>query len=76
VGHTDSRGSAEFNLELSRARAEALRQWFIRYGFDPASLSSEGAGESQPIAPDTSPDGAYDEVIGRGNRRVESLIIT
>jgi outer membrane protein OmpA-like peptidoglycan-associated protein len=49
-GHTDSQGSAAYNLQLSQMRAEAVRTYFVRQGIDPSRLRAVGYGESQPIA--------------------------
>lgn len=38
-GHTDSIGSAEFNLELSQSRADAVRDFYIAEGFDPDRIT-------------------------------------
>jgi outer membrane protein OmpA-like peptidoglycan-associated protein len=47
--HTDSRGSDSYNLQLSRQRAEAIRDYMIERGVDEAVLTAEGYGESRPI---------------------------
>lgn len=50
-GHTDSRGSAEYNLKLSIARAEAVKQYLMsKHGIDADRLSARGFGESEPAA--------------------------
>ena len=65
TGHTDSSGDAEKNLELSRRRAETVRDYLRSRGVDDAILVTRGAGGSEPIAVNSS-------VVGRGvNRRVE-----
>lgn len=65
VGHTDSTGSAEYNDTLSRARAEAVRQYLITHGVSSARLRASGAGELDPIA-------SNETASGRAmNRRVE-----
>lgn len=64
-GHTDSTGSDEANLALSRARAEAVREALLARGLPAAQLAAQGYGASQPVA-----DNATDE--GRAaNRRTE-----
>lgn len=68
-GHTDSRGSAEYNLELSRKRAAAVKKFLVDEGIDPARLESEGYGETRPII-DRRTEAAYAK-----NRRVEFLIL-
>ncbi|QZP35625.1 OmpA family protein [Pseudomonas sp. DR48] len=65
VGHTDSVGSAEYNQALSERRASSVAAYLLSQGIAPSKLTSEGKGESQPVA-----DNDTDE--GRAkNRRVE-----
>ncbi|MBI5490260.1 MAG: OmpA family protein [Deltaproteobacteria bacterium] len=57
-GHTDDRGSEEHNLALSRERAAAVVRFMVeRHGIAADRLSSEGFGETQPIAPNSTPEG-------------------
>jgi outer membrane protein OmpA-like peptidoglycan-associated protein len=49
-GHTDSRGSEEYNMRLSQRRAEAVRDALISRGVDSRRLRAIGYGESQPIS--------------------------
>lgn len=74
VGHTDSRGSAALNLDLSRRRAQAVLQWFASNGFGTTQLSSEGVGATEPLVPDRDAFGNYDETAGQRNRAVVILI--
>jgi len=68
VGHTDSRGSDKHNMELSLARAESVMRALIARGVSASRLSTEGKGESQPLAPNTT-------VEGRAmNRRIEAIL--
>lgn len=46
--HTDSRGSADYNLELSRQRAEAAKFFLVSKGIDPNRVVTKGYGESVP----------------------------
>ncbi len=62
-GHTDSKGSAEYNMKLSQRRAEAVANALIQRGVDPVRITTIGFGESQPVA-------SYDAA----NRRVEIKI--
>ena len=63
-GHTDSRGAAEMNRELSQSRADAVRDALAARGVDAEALIAVGYGASRPIA-----DNATDE--GRAaNRRI------
>ena len=67
-GHTDARGSDEYNQKLSERRASSVRQYLIGKGVDAGRMTAVGYGESQPVA-----DNETDE--GRElNRRVELKI--
>jgi len=69
-GHTDSIGTEEANLELSRKRAEAVRQWLVeRLRIAADNIRTVGLGESEPIAP---VDGTREEQAL--NRRVEIVV--
>lgn len=56
-GHTDSDGSEEANLELSRRRAEAVVAYLVDNGTDLERFEVRGLGESQPIADNETPEG-------------------
>ena len=65
AGHTDSEGSAEYNLDLSRRRADSVVAWLSTRDIDAYRLEPQGLGESQPVADNATP-------AGRAlNRRVE-----
>jgi outer membrane protein OmpA-like peptidoglycan-associated protein len=64
-GHTDSVGSDDSNLQLSKARAASVTQAIIRAGIPTANLTSKGYGETHPVAPNDTPEGRAK------NRRVE-----
>ncbi len=66
VGHTDDRGSAAYNKKLSQKRADAVVQALVARGVDSKQLSSEGMGEEQPIADNTTAEGRSQ------NRRIEA----
>ena len=71
LGHTDSRGSHEYNKALSERRARAVKQALVsKYGLSEASLVAEGRGESELlISPEEEPrDFAQ-------NRRVELRLV-
>ncbi|PIE36476.1 MAG: hypothetical protein CSA54_04310, partial [Gammaproteobacteria bacterium] len=64
-GHTDSSGEAEYNLELSRERALSVKKALMMRGVHHSRLSTEGFGESTPVASNGTVDGR------QANRRVE-----
>jgi len=68
VGHTDSSGSAAYNLGLSKRRASEVRTELVRQGANSALITSDGMGETQLFI-DTG-DGVKESL----NRRVEVLI--
>ncbi len=69
IGHTDSRGSTDYNQRLSEDRALAVADYFRSQGIYPGRIASFGMGETQPIATNDTPDGRQQ------NRRVEIVII-
>jgi OmpA-OmpF porin, OOP family len=54
-GHTDNRGNADHNLQLSKARAAAVVAYLVKSGVDPSRLESEGYGATQPLVPNMTP---------------------
>jgi OOP family OmpA-OmpF porin len=54
-GHTDNRGIAQRNMELSKARARAVMGYLVRQGIDSSRLESEGYGSTQPLVPNLTP---------------------
>ena len=68
VGHTDSDGDDALNLELSKKRAEDVKNALAKdFGIDPGRMEIEGKGEQEPLAPNT------DAIAKANNRRVEFL---
>ena len=68
-GHTDSTGSAEYNLNLSRERAQSVAAYLEGQGVKSSRFEVLGLGSSNPIA-------SNDTANGRAqNRRVEIKII-
>ncbi len=70
-GHADWIGSEEYNMALSERRAKAAYDYLLDKGIADARLTYQFFGESNPIAPNTNPDGS-DNPDGRQlNRRCE-----
>jgi OOP family OmpA-OmpF porin len=57
VGHTDSIGSHAYNEKLSLRRANAVKAYLVSKGLDPARLYTEGKGETQPVADNSTEEG-------------------
>lgn len=72
AGHTDDQGSEQYNLELSRRRAEAVRQVLIEQGVSPDQITTKGLGKNEPRNPITATDDESQVEYKRGeNRRAE-----
>jgi outer membrane protein OmpA-like peptidoglycan-associated protein len=63
AGHADASGTAEHNMELSERRAQAVFDYFVAMGEDPARFIVQGYGDTQPI-PGAPPE---------KNRRIEFI---
>ena len=74
-GYTDSKGAKAVNMQLSRERAQAVKDWLVRSGgVAIANISVKGFGEQYPIAPNTNTD-RTDNPLGRAlNRRVSIIV--
>ena len=73
--HTDSVASFEYNIDLSKRRAESTVRYLISKGISQERLVAKGYGESQPIARNSNRDGS-DNPAGRAkNRRTEFKIL-
>ena len=68
VGHTDSKGSARYNMDLSDRRAQSAANFIAGEGIERARVGTAGRGETEPIAGNGSDEGR------RQNRRVEIAI--
>ena len=68
VGHTDTSGSAAYNLGLSKRRANDALEELVRQGVSRNLISSEGQGETNPFI--DSGDGVREQL----NRRTEVLL--
>jgi outer membrane protein OmpA-like peptidoglycan-associated protein len=69
IGHTDSKGSDDYNLTLSEGRAQSVMKYLIEKGIAKKRMTATGMGESSPIS-------SNDTDAGRAqNRRVEFTIV-
>ncbi|MGQ0502540.1 MAG: OmpA family protein [Panacagrimonas sp.] len=64
-GHTDAKGTDEYNQKLSDRRAKSVVEYLTSKGIDGGRMTSKGYGESQPVADNESDQGR------ELNRRVE-----
>ncbi len=64
-GHTDSVGSEAYNKKLSLRRADSVRRYLVKHGIPADRVTTEGFGESRPVASNDTADGRAQ------NRRVE-----
>jgi OOP family OmpA-OmpF porin len=69
-GHTDDRGTASYNMKLSKRRAEAVANVLVTdLGIDAARVSTKAFGESRPIATNATKEGR------ERNRRVVAVVL-
>jgi OmpA-OmpF porin, OOP family len=68
TGHADERGDQDYNMRLSRARAEAVKERLVHFGVAEERLTTIGYGTSRPRAE------GHSENEWRQNRRVEFII--
>jgi peptidoglycan-associated lipoprotein len=71
--HTDYRGSAQANIELSSKRAKSVVEFLVTYGVDRERLSSKGYGESMPKEIDKATAKKYD-FLNEGDVLTKSFI--
>ncbi len=68
-GHTDNRGNADYNLDLSKRRAASVVSYLVTHGVEADRLESEGYGLTKPIESNDTEEGRL------ANRRVEFKIL-
>ncbi len=69
-GHTDSRGSYDYNLKLSDKRAKYVRELLIERGMSPSDLVAVGRSFSEPVIPNAQTEPEHEQ-----NRRVDIKIL-
>lgn len=65
TGHTDERGTREYNMALGERRAKAVQSYLITNGVNPQQLEAVSYGKEMPINP------GHNEAAWKENRRVE-----
>lgn len=68
-GHTDNRGLAKDNLELSKRRVMSVVKYLVANGINGERLQPYGFGESQPVVSNKTPEGRAE------NRRIEISVV-
>ncbi|MBB1387688.1 OmpA family protein [Pseudoalteromonas sp. SG45-5] len=68
-GHTDSTGKGSYNMNLSRERAQSVKDYLVNQQIMATRVSTKGYGETRPIATNESVNGRAQ------NRRVEIQIV-
>ncbi len=68
VGHTDSTGTMQLNMQLSQQRANSVGQYLQSQGVASMRIQTQGVGPQYPIASNDTPDGRA------ANRRVELIL--
>jgi peptidoglycan-associated lipoprotein len=69
-GHTDERGSREYNIGLGERRAQAVRRALLLQGASDGQISTVSYGEERPAV------AGHDETAWAKNRRVEIVYLT
>jgi OOP family OmpA-OmpF porin len=68
-GYSDDIGTEEYNFDLSKDRASAVKNYLVQNGIGSHRISTNGFGKTRPIAPNDSEEGR------QLNRRIEIVII-
>ena len=68
-GHTDAMGDVAANKALSQKRAQAVVDYLVKQGVDPAQLQAVGYGSEQPVADNATAEGQFK------NRRIEFEVL-
>lgn len=68
TGHTDSTADPAYNLNLSKERAQSMKDYMVSKGADPEKLIIQGKGETEPVADNSTDQGRF------RNRRIEFTV--
>jgi outer membrane protein OmpA-like peptidoglycan-associated protein len=69
TGHTDNKASTKLNINLSKKRVEAVKNYLVKNGIEAQRIVLKWYGPTKPIAPNHTEEGR------QKNRRVEFLIV-
>jgi len=75
TAHTDDVGTEQYNLRLSKKRAQAIQHYFVRKGIKVDRIAVEYYGENKPLVPNYNEDGSPNEDNRALNRRTEISIV-
>jgi outer membrane protein OmpA-like peptidoglycan-associated protein len=74
-GHTDAKGSDSYNVDLSNRRAASVKQWLQNNASVTSDrITTNGYGETRPVAPNSNADGSDNPTGRQQNRRVEVVV--
>ena len=76
VGHTDSKGSDEYNDALGLRRADAVASVLVYLGFPSEAVTASSGGENFPLVSNENADGSDNPAGRQTNRRVELVVST
>lgn len=74
AGHTDDKGTDDYNLQLSRARAETVKKQLVALGVPESQVITIALGKAQPLSPNQKADGTDDPQGRSKNRRAEIFL--
>lgn len=74
AGHTDEKGEDSYNIQLSRKRAEAVKQQLVTLGVPSNQVVTTGLGKASPLSPNKKADGTDDPEGRSHNRRAEIFL--
>lgn len=74
IGHTDSKGTDEYNDALGLRRANAVADVLVFLGFPSEAVTASSGGEQFPLVSNTNEDGSDNPANRQKNRRVELIV--
>ena len=74
AGHTDAKGTDNYNIGLSQSRAESVKKQLVALGVPEVQIVTTGLGKAQPLGPNQKADGSDDPEGRSKNRRAEIFL--